>query len=260
MDRDHVHTALLHHLLSILSTSSREDDHQPNNGHSSPQLRPPEDRTAAELRQHHIEPVTITHTRGINATTRVLRLLPTDPNHTIKVCPHPHLHLQKPYSSSNKISVPPGQWLDIFIPTIPKAGGFTITSPPSAPSSNPTCRPLPRTRRAKSSNPLAKFFHHSIPSIFNTQTSIRVGGSFTHSPHTLSIPTKNISRLVLIAGGVGINPLISILSHSIQQHPSQRPEEIHFLYGTKTSDSEPDPQLSCSCLNSWISLARWRSL
>jgi NAD(P)H-flavin reductase len=47
---------------------------------------------------------------------------------------------------------------------------------------------------------------------------------------------------VLIAGGVGINPLISIFSHLIQLHTSQRPEEIHFLYGTKTSSSEPDPQ------------------
>ena len=46
---------------------------------------PHEDRTASEPRQHHIEPVTITHIRDINATTRVLRLSPTDPNHTIKV-------------------------------------------------------------------------------------------------------------------------------------------------------------------------------
>jgi hypothetical protein len=46
---------------------------------------PHEDRTASEPRQHQIEPVTITHIRDINATTRVLRLSPADPNHTIKV-------------------------------------------------------------------------------------------------------------------------------------------------------------------------------
>lgn len=72
--------------------------------------------------------------------------------------------------------------------------------------------------------------------------AVRVGGSFTYPPPVLPIPTKAINRLVLIAGGVGINPLISILSHLIQLHPSQRPEEIHFLYGTKTTESEPDPQ------------------
>lgn len=45
-----------------------------------------------------------------------------------------------------------------------------------------------------------------------------------------------------MAGGVGINPLISIFSHLITLHASQRPEEIHFLYGTKVTDSSADPQ------------------
>jgi predicted ferric reductase len=93
-----------------------------------------------------------------------------------------------------------------------------------------------------SSNPPAKYFHQPIPSILNTPLAIRVGGSFTYPPPVLPIPTKSINRLVLIAGGVGINPLISILSHLIRLEASQRPEEIHFLYGTKTSESEPDPQ------------------
>jgi NAD(P)H-flavin reductase len=93
-----------------------------------------------------------------------------------------------------------------------------------------------------SSNPPAKYFHRPIDTILNTSLAVRVGGSFTYPPPVLSIPTKDINRLVLIAGGVGINPLISILSHLIQLHPSQRPEEIHFLYGSKTSESEPDPQ------------------
>jgi len=46
---------------------------------------PHEDRTATEPRQSRIEPVTISHIREINATTRVLRLSSTDLNHTIKV-------------------------------------------------------------------------------------------------------------------------------------------------------------------------------
>jgi hypothetical protein len=46
---------------------------------------PHEDRTAAEPRHPRIEPVTISHIREINASTRVLRLSPMDPNHTIKV-------------------------------------------------------------------------------------------------------------------------------------------------------------------------------
>jgi len=48
---------------------------------------PHEDRTATEPRQNRIEPVTITHIRQINPTTRVLRLSSQDQNHTIKVRP-----------------------------------------------------------------------------------------------------------------------------------------------------------------------------
>ncbi|GAB7332379.1 hypothetical protein MBLNU13_g04198t1 [Cladosporium sp. NU13] len=183
---------------------------------------PHEDRTASEPRQHHIESVTITHIREINATTRVLRLSPTDPNHAIKFLP--------------------GQWLDTFIPTIPKAGGFTITSPPSAATPKSDGPGYLELAVQNSSNPPARYFHRPIDSILDMPLAVRVGGSFTYPPPVLPIPTKNITRLVLIAGGVGINPLISILSHLIQLRPSQRPEEIHFLYGTKTLQSEPDPQ------------------
>ena len=69
------------------------------------------------------------------------------------------------------------------------------------------------------------------------QLVVRVGGSFTWPPPSLN--PRSIDRLVLIAAGVGINPLISIFSHLIRT--GSRPREIHFLYGTKT-DSEMDPQ------------------
>jgi len=57
---------------------------------------PHEDRTASEPRQHQIEPVTITQIREINATTRVLRLSPTDANHTIKVRSSAFIHNSHP--------------------------------------------------------------------------------------------------------------------------------------------------------------------
>ena len=147
----------------------------------------------------------------------------------------------------------PGQWLDTFIPGIPKAGGFTITSPPSAAIATPNKtktnsqnEPAPHIELAvqKSPNPPAQYFHLPIPTLLNTPLSVRVGGSFTYPPppQSLPIPASHIKRLVLVAGGVGINPLISIFSHLIRLHASQRPEEIHFLYGTKTGESEPDPQ------------------
>lgn len=87
----------------------------------------------------------------------------------------------------------------------------------------------------KSPNPPAQHFHLPSSQLLNSPLTVRVGGSFTWPPPTLPIRPQDVTRLVLVAGGVGINPLISIFSHLISLHASQRPEEIHFLYGTKAS-------------------------
>ena len=98
----------------------------------------------------------------------------------------------------------------------------------------------------KSPNPPAQHFHLPSGQLLNSPLTVRVGGSFTWPPPALPIRARDVSRLVLVAGGVGINPLISIFSHLMGLHASQRPEEIHFLYGTKASpegeDSEVDAQ------------------
>lgn len=148
----------------------------------------------------------------------------------------------------------PGQWLDTFIPGLDKAGGFTITSTPSEarPSSHlpaflelavityitPVILARSDVRQIqKSSNPPAQWLSRPEEEIIGKQLVVRVGGSFTWPPPSLD--PRGIDRLVLIAAGVGINPLISIFSHLVRTRA--RPREIHFLYGTKT-DSEMDPQ------------------
>ncbi|KAM0715953.1 hypothetical protein Q7P37_008467 [Cladosporium fusiforme] len=128
----------------------------------------------------------------------------------------------------------PGQWLDTYIPTLPKAGGFTITSPPSAATPSPEPGYIELAVQ-KSSNPPAQYLHRPTSQLLHTPLRIRVGGSFTWPPPALT--TQSIKRLVLIAGGVGINPLISIFTHLITGPAAQRPEEIHFLYGTKVPEA-----------------------
>lgn len=86
----------------------------------------------------------------------------------------------------------------------------------------------------ESSNPPAKWLSQPEDQILGKQLVVRVGGSFTWPPPALT--PESIDRLVLVAAGVGINPLISIFSHLIRGR--SRPKEIHFLYGTKT-----DPKL-----------------
>ncbi|RMY59876.1 hypothetical protein D0865_01833 [Hortaea werneckii] len=172
---------------------------------------PHEDRTAAEPRESRLEPVVLSNIRQINENIRLLRLSAADPNHTIKFLP--------------------GQWLDTFIPGLPKAGGFTITSTPSEARPSSHLSPFLELAVQKSSNPPAQWLSRPEEEILGQKLVVRVGGSFTWPPPKLD--AGSIDRLVLIAGGVGINPLISILSHLIRT--GQHPKEIHFIYGTKAT-------------------------
>ncbi|USW48527.1 Putative ferric reductase, NAD binding domain, FAD-binding domain, ferredoxin reductase-type [Septoria linicola] len=180
---------------------------------------PHEQRTAAEPRENQVEPVILANIREVNDSIRLLRLNAADPSHTIRFRP--------------------GQWVDTFLPGLRQAGGFTITSTPG--EARPTSHSPPFIELAiqKSKNPPAQWLWRPSEEILGTQLAVRVGGSFTWPPQGLD--TQKIERLVLIAGGVGINPLISIFSHLIRIPTHMRPPEIHFLYATKTN-YELDPQ------------------
>ncbi|WPG97812.1 oxidoreductase nad-binding domain-containing protein 1 [Acrodontium crateriforme] len=178
---------------------------------------PHEERTAAEPRQNRLEPVTLSHIREINDTLRVLRLSPIDPTRTIQFSP--------------------GQWLDTFIPGLRSAGGFTITSTPSEARPSRNSAPFLELAVQKSRNPPAQWLWQDAERILGQQLTVRVGGGFIWPP--AGIDASQIERLVFVAGGVGVNPLISMFSHLIRA--THRPREIHFLYGTKASP-EIDPQ------------------
>ena len=93
-------------------------------------------------------------------------------------------------------------WLDVFIPGMRKAGGFTITSTPR--EATPTADRPAYLELAiqKSSNPPAQWLWKPVPEILGSTLLVRAGGSFTWPPPGLDVST--IDRLVLIAGGVGI--------------------------------------------------------
>lgn len=58
--------------------------------------------------------------------------------------------------------------------------------------------------------------------------ALRVGGNFFFDPQPADSPVN----LVLIAGGVGINPLFSILLHVADFHRNQESEENGYKMGT----------------------------
>lgn len=147
-------------------------------------------------------------------------------------------HLFVHFSSKNQLLYSPkqflpGQWLDTFVPGTANPGGFTITSQPS----KATLSSLPYLELAvqrSPSNPAAAWLWEqpvndgSHPSLEEPRLQVRVGGSFVWPP--CGIDLSSLRRVVFIAGGVGVNPLISILSHLAE---GDCPYDVQFLYSTK---------------------------
>ena len=147
----------------------------------------------------------------------------------------------------------PGQWLDVYVPGISSPGGFTITSTPQDVATQDGYLELAIQRAPE--NPCAAWFWQDVERIREKQVKVRVGGSFVWPPP--SIPASDITRVVFVAGGVGVkydnllsqffsssccnwiefadtmmtSPLVSILSH-LQQTDSF-PPVTHFLYSTR---------------------------
>ncbi|KUL84668.1 hypothetical protein ZTR_06733 [Talaromyces verruculosus] len=237
---------------------------------------PHETRTAAEPRQNKLYTVRIARVEQVNPSVRLLRLaLPQEP---------PSDESAFDAQSQETFSFLPGQWLDVHIPSIPQAGGFTITSTPADAQPLPIPDPTiiqdgtenlshqqgefgtesaaaasdgryPYVELAvqqSPSNPAAAWLWRPHKEILGSELRVRVGGSFVWPPPPTSVRMELIRRIVFVAGGVGINPLISILSHLTEEQtpnpaiplPERSPNHplhIRFLYSTQIpAPSIPD--------------------
>ncbi|KAL2037394.1 hypothetical protein N7G274_009879 [Stereocaulon virgatum] len=170
-----------------------------------------EERTAAEPREHGMHSVILD---TISQVTRNVRLL----------------NLRRP-SGGAQIEFLPGQWLDVHVPHIPQAGGFTITSTPQDLKRKSH---LELAVKCSPTNPPAAWLWQEPSKILRSTLFIRVGGSFVWPPP--QIDAASIERLVFVAGGVGINPLISILSH-LHQNKNECPPRLDLLYSARIGDS-----------------------
>lgn len=99
------------------------------------------------------------------------------------------------------------------MPDVPKPGGFTITSAPAAASASrqDQSRPpfLELAVQDSPGNAVAAWLWQPVPRILGRELRVRVGGSFVFPPH--HVPAAGVRRVVLVAGGVGVNPLVSML-------------------------------------------------
>ena len=150
------------------------------------------------------------------------------------------------------------------MPGIAKAGGFTITSTPSrAAITNPKAKATPEDRyielavKASPENPVAAWlWQDPASSILNQTLRLRIGGSFVYPPSGLaanaSLQDKKPARIVFVAGGVGVNPLISMVCHIGEMNDAAADAhegghagpEVVFLYSirkeTATAKDEED--------------------
>ena len=132
----------------------------------------------------------------------------------------------------------PGQWVDLFIPGVPAVGGYSLCSDPID---------LPRLTLAVKSGehpPTRWCCSEAEP---GDEVQVRVGGSFgvdvrpagARDPR-FELP-PGTRRLVLVAGGIGISPLYSILgsfarsqrSHGAASHAEADMREVVLLFGAR---------------------------
>ncbi|KEF54346.1 uncharacterized protein A1O9_09512 [Exophiala aquamarina CBS 119918] len=106
-----------------------------------------------------------------------------------------------------------GQYIDLYIPNIDVVGGFTITSPPQASSQVQEDPHIELAIQISPDNPPAAFLWRPASEILNSTVSFKVGGNFVYPPLSLDrSECEEIDRVVFVAGGVGINPIMSMIS------------------------------------------------
>ncbi|KAL8991498.1 MAG: hypothetical protein Q9169_007853 [Polycauliona sp. 2 TL-2023] len=174
-----------------------------------------EERTAAAKREADLHPVRISKIEQVNESVRLLRLS---------------------ISSSKEVKFLPGQWLDVHLPGVRQAGGFTITSTPKdAQHTTDQDGYLELAIQKSPNNPPAAWLWRPEEEIRHADIYVRVGGNFVWPPP--GIDPASIKTIAFVAGGVGINPLMSILSH-LHQNPRDPELRISLIYSTHAPQSK----------------------
>lgn len=109
-------------------------------------------------------------------------------------------------SDSKELTFKAGQWVDFIIPGIEKVGGYSMCSPPIK-LENESKLDL----AVKSSTwPPAQWVHQSAK--VGSKVQLKIGGNFFYPNEST---TDSEHNLLLIAGGVGINPIASIIFQAV---------------------------------------------
>ncbi|XP_058038869.1 oxidoreductase NAD-binding domain-containing protein 1 isoform X2 [Ahaetulla prasina] len=158
------------------------------------------ERTANDFRHEIISKAKVCGISNESETVKRLRLAVTDKEFTFKA----------------------GQWVDFFIPGVSVVGGFSICSSPGMLEEEGILELAVK----HTTHPPAHWIHTQCA--INSEVALRVGGNFFYDPQPEDIP----ANVVLIAGGVGINPLFSILLHIADLHRTEEKKGNSCKVGT----------------------------
>eukprot|EP00794_Sanderia_malayensis_P003047 gene3045-3509_t len=104
--------------------------------------------------------------------------------------------------ASEKFSFKAGQWVDFVIPDVDTVGGFSMCSSPGVLEKSHTFELAVK----ESSHPPAKWIHQQCK--VGDQVFVKSGGDcFWDSDNE----SRKLKSTLLVAGGIGINPILSIL-------------------------------------------------
>ncbi|KAJ3238471.1 hypothetical protein HDU81_007740 [Chytriomyces hyalinus] len=136
------------------------------------------------------------------------------------------LSISKQADARREFKFRPGQWVELSSPALTATKTrFSISSPPKQDPAYPQSQ-FSITVKDAFKNPIVKYLHD--PKRFvgdGTQFHAQVGGAFVyrhlesgHSAVAVSGDPADVSKVLMIAGGVGIAPLMSMLEYVVGQH------------------------------------------
>ncbi|XP_056274975.1 oxidoreductase NAD-binding domain-containing protein 1 isoform X2 [Pseudoliparis swirei] len=139
------------------------------------------EKTSSNSRQHDVYPARVCGIMDESATVKRVRIA-VSPDFSFKA----------------------GQWVDFFIPGVETVGGFSMCSCPGLLQREGVVELAVKYTK----HPPAHWIHTACT--LGSRVAMRVGGDFVFDP----APSDPAVDLLLVAGGVGINPLYSILLHT----------------------------------------------
>lgn len=138
-------------------------------------------------------------------------------------------------NDKSKFAFRPGQWVDFHAPGVLKPGGYSIASSPGRFVKDATFQLAIRESR---SSHCAHWVHEKCKK--GDEAKVRVGGKFFASALDLEHP------LVLVAGGIGIAPILGMLQTFLEEQLGSNPGDttkqkvrVVLLCSTKNPQTQP---------------------